>query len=314
MDIDIIVPYVDENDPDWKRDYEYYKELEVKQGIQQKTNEQAFATERTRDWDAFKFWFRGIEKNCQWVHKVFLVVQRESQIPKWLDKNHPKLRIVYHEEFIPKELLPTFSTLTIETFYYRIPDLSEYFIVSNDDFYFLNLITSNKFFKDGKVVQGALRKRPKKPSRSIWETIVNNNYTFLEKYIIKKPTMMFYHFSHLPDGRVKSFEINFMANHYDKIYEAMKISRFRHPKNLVPSLLFIESMKYTNFGILDENVYSKSKYVNLNATTDLNLVKDCEMACLNDTAMVGNDFEICKEKLIAFLEGKFPEKSSFELY
>lgn len=36
------------------------------------------------------------------------------------------------------------------------------------------------------------------------------------------------------------------------------------------------------------------------------------MVCLNDTAAVGNNFEIIKKKLIEFFEGLFPEKCSFE--
>ena len=219
--IDIIVPYVDENDKDWQKDFEYYKQEEIKQGIQEADNKQAFGEERIRDWDAFRFWFRGVEKNCPWINKVFLVVQRESQLPKWLNKNNPKLRIVYHDEFIPKELLPTFSTLVIETFYYRIPDLSEHFIVSNDDFYFINDIPSDLFFKDGVIHQGETKTRARnwKCGNKVWETIVNNNNSFLEKYVLKKHLDKIYHYSHLPDGRVKSFETDFMSKHYNEIYK-----------------------------------------------------------------------------------------------
>lgn len=316
MNIDIIVPYVDEFDEEWQKDFDFYKEQEIKAGIQKESNKQAFAEERIRDWDAFRFWFRGVEKNCPWVHKVFLVVQRESQVPKWLDRDNPKLRIVYHDEFIPKEFLPTFSTLVIETFYYRIKDLSEYFIVCNDDFYFLNDIPEDLFFKDDKIIQGQTKMRKKGwvCGNKDWEAIINNNNAFLEKYIIKKPVNEFYHYSHLPDGRVKSFETEFMKKYHDIVYDAMKVSKFRHPKNLIPSLLFIDTMKYTNFGTLSDRVYSKSHYASINFNTNYDKYKDCEMMCFNDTAEVGNDFYYCKNKLLEFLRYKLSNKSSFERY
>ena len=53
MNIDIIVPYVDENDTAWQRDFLCYKQQEIQAGIQKENNKQAFAEERIRDWDAF---------------------------------------------------------------------------------------------------------------------------------------------------------------------------------------------------------------------------------------------------------------------
>lgn len=314
MKIDIIVPYVDETDSEWQKDFNYYKELEIEKGIQKQSNTQAFAKERTRDWEAFRFWFRGVEKNCPWVNKIFLVVQRKSQIPSWLNINHPKLRIVLHEEFIPKELLPVFSTLIIETFYYRIPDLSEYFIVSNDDFYFINKIPENLFFDNNKINQGlkGYRNKDWTCGNPTWEAIIRNNNNFLEKEIIKQPTNQFYHYSHLPDGEIKSFEKDFMDKYYDKIYQSLYISRFRHPKNLIPSLLYIDTMKYLNYGKLDDRVYKYSNYVAINSNTDFEKYKNCEMICFNDTAAV-DDFSICKNNLLVFLNKMLPKKSSFEI-
>lgn len=315
MNIDIVVPYVDEFDESWQKDFNFYKEQEIKAGIQKDTNRQAFAKERTRDWDAFRFFFRGVEKNCPWVHKVFLVVQRESQIPEWLDRDNPKLRIVYHDEFIPKEFLPTFSTLVIETFYHRIEDLSEYFIVCNDDFYFLNPIPENLFFDKDGIVQGKTppRKKGWTCGNRDWEAIINNNNDFLEEYIIKQPVNSFFHYSHLPDGRVKSFEIEFIEKYHDQIYDAMLVSKFRHPKNLIPSLLYIDAMKYTNYGKLTPFLYQKSKYASININTNFKDYSDYQMVCFNDTAEVGDNFYACKENLLAFLRYKLHDKSSFEI-
>ena len=310
--IDIIVPWVDENDSEWRKLYNKWKDIEIAQGIQKSDNLQAFGKERIRDWNVFQYWFRGVEKNCPWVNKVFLVIQSESQIPTWLNRDNPKLRIVYHDEFIPKELLPTFSTLVIETFYYRIPDLSNHFIVCNDDFYFLNPIPKDLFFKDGKCHYGCTGTRSSSWSNGnkVWSAIVNNNSRFLGKNIVK--TNNFIHYSHLPDGRVKEFEANFMAKYFGEIYSAMNVSKFRHPKNLIPSLLFIDSMKYKKYSVKDDRVYKNSCYKTLGSYMDWNTIKKKQMVCLNDTVTANSNFEKIKASLINFFEGLFPEKSSFE--
>ena len=312
--IDIIVPWVDENDKEWREDFEYYRQLEIDQGIQNANNIQAFGKERIRDWGAFKYWFRGVEKNCPWVNKVFLVVQRDTQVPEWLDRTNPKLRIVYHHEFIPKHLLPTFNTLVIETYYYRIPDLSNHFIVCNDDFYFLKPIPQDLFFKDGICQYGetGTRSRIWGNGNNVWSGIVNNNTRFIEQYIIKGVRLKYIHYSHLPDGRVKEYDMNFMSKYYAEIDAAMSISKFRHPKNLIPSLLFIDSMKYQGYSKLNKEVYQNSCYKELTGGIDYNSLENKQMVCFNDTAASNSNYDYIKTKLLAFLEKKFPEKSSFE--
>ena len=312
--IDIIVPWVDPNDENWRKDYEYWRNAEIQAGIQSASNIQAFGTERTRDWNAFNYWFRGVEKNCPWVNKVFLVVQRESQIPKWLNLDNPKLRIVLHKEFIPAELLPVFSTLIIETFYYRIKDLSNHFIVCNDDFYFLHPIEKEWFFKNNRLQYGSTGVRPRNwcNGSNTWSKIVNNNTIFIEHNILHSIKGNYIHYSHLPDGRDKEYEIKFMNKYYADIYGAISVSKFRHPNNLIPSLLFIDSMKYENYSEKNIRTYAKSGYAELSRYTPWNNLKNMEMLCLNDTAASNNGFEQTQKQLIKFLNELLPEKCSFE--
>lgn len=311
--IDIIVPWVDCNDVNWITDYNKYRKQEIKEGKQRADNLQAFGVERTRDWGAFKYWFRGVEKNCPWVRKVFLVVQRESQIPEWLNKENPKLRIVFHDEFIPNELLPTFSTLVIETFYFRIADLSNHFIVCNDDFYFLNPIKKEYFFDNDNVYYGGTGYRNYNwgNGNSVWGCIVKNNNDFIKQHITG-PIINFIHYSHLPDARVKAYEIDFISKYYDEILQAMSVSRFRHEKNLIPSLLYIDGMKYQKFSKFNAETYSKSCYAELSCYTNWNGLKNKEMVCLNDTANSNYKTEEVQTKMIHFLEELLPNKCSFE--
>ncbi|MBO7698591.1 MAG: Stealth CR1 domain-containing protein, partial [Erysipelotrichaceae bacterium] len=137
--IDIILPWVDGNDPKWQKIKERYSDQE---GDNRK--------ERYRDFGLLKYWFRGIEKNMPWVRKIFLVTM--DQIPEWLNKDNPRLVCIDHKDYLPKEYLPTFNSNAIEINLHRIKDLSEEFILFNDDIFVIDETKQEDYFIDGKPV------------------------------------------------------------------------------------------------------------------------------------------------------------------
>lgn len=137
MKIDFVVTWVDSTDSIWACEKRKWK------GEESKPEDDV----RYRNWDLFRFWFRAVEKYAPWVNKVFLVTY--GHYPKWLNLNHPQLRLVKHEEFIPKEYLPTFRSDTIEFNVHRIPDLSEHFVLFNDDMFINQPITPDYYFRNG---------------------------------------------------------------------------------------------------------------------------------------------------------------------
>lgn len=100
-----------------------------------------------QDWGLLPYWFRCVETNAPWVRYIYFVTW--GHIPSWLNKNNPKLRIIRHKDFIPKEYLPTFSSHTIELNLHRIPGLSEQFVYFNDDMFLLRKESPGFFFKKG---------------------------------------------------------------------------------------------------------------------------------------------------------------------
>lgn len=308
--IDIVVTYLNENDKKWQEEYNYWKDIEIKSGIQAKTNRQAFGKERIRDWDAFKYWFRGVEKNCSWVNKVFLIVQNERHIPEWLDKNHPKLRIVYHDEFIPKELLPTFNAMTIEMYIPYINDLADNYILCDDDYYFLNPITEYRFFKNNKPVHENNRIKyvpyDTRGSDGVFWKVLNNNMEFEKKFNRGKIKYGIYH---LPEARKKGFEKKIMDQFKGEIIKHFNMSRFRHKDNLC-SYMFCDLLKLFDKAVL-EKPYENCSYCNLNSDVDFNSYWNKDIVCFNDTERL-DDFEKVKTKMLDFLVRKLPEKSSFE--
>lgn len=137
-EVDIVVPWVDGGDPNW---------LAVKSQYEHTATDASDNGEaRYRDWDIFHYWFRSIEKYAPWVNKVFLVTW--GHVPSWLNINHPKIVVVRHDEYIPREYLPTFNSHTIELNLHRINGLSEKFVYFNDDVYLTKPTTQKDFFQN----------------------------------------------------------------------------------------------------------------------------------------------------------------------
>lgn len=174
-DIDIVVMWVDGDDPEWQKEKAKYI-----------VSKDADATVyRYRDWGFLRYWFRGIDKYAPWVRKVHFVTWGHT--PEWLDTMNPKLNIVRHEDFIPKKYLPTFSANTIENNIHRIKGLSEKFILFNDDFYLIKDTSPEDFFKDG-MPMDTIALNVSCPQRSLTSrffdinntAIVNDNFNFHE--------------------------------------------------------------------------------------------------------------------------------------
>ena len=132
--IDIVIPWVDGDDPAWRAERARYT------ADSNSDNSEA----RYREWDLFRYWFRGIETYAPWVRTIHLVTW--GHLPPWLNTEHPKLHIVNHRDFIPREYLPTFSSHAIELNMHRIPGLSEHFLYFNDDVYMTRISSPDDFF------------------------------------------------------------------------------------------------------------------------------------------------------------------------
>lgn len=96
------------------------------------------------DNDELRYSLRSVEKYAPWIRRIFIVT--DGQTPAWLDTSNPRVRIVDHTEIMPSDALPCFNASVIEHYLYRIPDLSEHFLLSNDDLFFGAPLTPAFFF------------------------------------------------------------------------------------------------------------------------------------------------------------------------
>ena len=104
-EIDIVITWVDGSDPIWlaeKVRYHPMYSVEIQNG-------DANSDCRYRsNQDLLRYWFRLIEKNAPWVRKIHFITC--GQKPVWLKEDHPKISLVYHNDYLPKEYLPTFNS------------------------------------------------------------------------------------------------------------------------------------------------------------------------------------------------------------
>ena len=142
--IDFVLPWVDGNDPEWRT-----RKSEIT-GMASSDDRNI----RYRDLGLLRYWFRGVEQFAPWVRKIWFICDQEP--PRWLNRDHPKLKIVHHEDYLPEEYRPAFSSHPIELNLHRITELSEQFVYFNDDMFLLAPVREEQFFRQGLPRDAAL--------------------------------------------------------------------------------------------------------------------------------------------------------------
>ena len=179
--VDFIITWVDNNDDKWQKERNKYSMVSNK-------NNESNSVIRFRDWNILKYWFRAVEKNANWVNKIYFVTC--GHLPKWLNTDNEKLVIINHKDYIPEEFLPTFNSNVIELFFNRIPNLSEKFVYFNDDVFIVNKILPDYFFS-GELPKDTLvfNSVSVNSENTIIEHTILNNLEILSKYFSKKDVL-----------------------------------------------------------------------------------------------------------------------------
>lgn len=329
MEIDIVILWLDSNDASWQRSFNQYappsNQIETDQ-----------SEERFRDWGCLRYWFRGIEQFAPWVRKVHLVTA--NQAPKWINKYSPKLHLVNHEDFIPKEYLPTFSCNPIENNLHRIEGLAEHFIYFNDDFFLTSKVTPERFFRKGLPTDMAVvntiqsdgmmghitlndldainrhfSKRQVLRSSCRWFNLRYGMFGLRTLALLPWPRFSGFYDHHLPQGFCKStFEEVWQAE--PELLHETCTHRFRHMADVNQWLFRYWHLCKGQFAPLnvtkDAVMY---KLDNHNFAQAVNTVRSQRKAIvvLNDSNEL-SDFENKKLQLQAAFETILPNKSIFE--
>lgn len=329
--IDFVIIWVDGGDTKWQKEKNKYA------GI---PDEESNGDVRFRDWDNLKYWFRGVEKFAPWVNKIYFVTC--GHYPKWLNLNHPKLKFVKHDEYIPEEYLPTFSSHTIELNLHRIKGLSDKFVYFNDDMFLISPVQKSDFFckeKPKYVMQHDVL--TPLPDNNFFQHILINNMAVISKYFnknecIKKdffkwfnihnsfkynmknllllPLKNFSYFqdTHMPSPILKSTMNKLWEKEFD-ILDKTSRDKFRQIDGVNQYLFKNYDIASGNFEVTSGKscMYydvAIDKKELISAITN----QSKKIICMNDTKKEF-DFEKTKEDINNAFEKILPDKSEFEI-
>ena len=323
--MDFVILWVDDKDQKWREEYEKYSLLE----------EEGKRIFHFRNWENLHYWFRGVEKFAPWVDRIFLITA--GQTPSWLNTSHPKLRLIFHEEYIPKELLPTFCSNTIELFLHKIPDLSEHFVLFNDDFFIINKIKPERFFQRGKPVDicamnvydgsgvssncmcnlEVINRHFDKKDVILkdifkWFSFRNGKKLLRTFLLIWWPQFVGFYEHHLPQPFLKSIHEEVWKKESKAIIDSVR-PRFRKKTNLTQYLYRYWQLVTGNFTC--RNIYSDSVVFqldnkNLDKVVNIILKQKKNIIVINDAEDL--DFEKAKQRVNHAFGTILQEKSSFE--
>lgn len=328
--IDFIVTWVDGNDEKWLEEKKIW-ELKLK-GKSTVDN----SKQRYRDMETLKYWFRGVEKYAKWVNKIYFVTC--GHYPEWLNLNNSKIVLIKHDDFIPKEKLPTFNSNAIEEYFHLIPNLSENFVYFNDDMFIINNTNDKDFFKnnipcDCMTFAPILIQNKDLFHKKICNDleIINKYFNFSDcmkkfrkkylslkqkKYIFRTLSLMNYdsfvgfQYYHIPVSYNKSTFKKVWNKEFD-ILDHTSSFKFRNNYESVNHWLF----EYWQFAegnfIPRRSDFGKCTTLDNNKLEKILNSKKYKVVCINDSFNDFN-FEEKKNKVINIFEKKFPEKSCFE--
>jgi hypothetical protein len=136
--VDAVFTYVNGSDPVWRASFDAYLASHPQARHGHPVGADVPYFNRYRDWNELRYSMRSLHMHAPWIRHVYLVLSGPSQIPRWLDAAHARVRIVYHRDLFPRpELeLPTFNSLAIESVLHRIDGLSNHFLYLNNDVFF----------------------------------------------------------------------------------------------------------------------------------------------------------------------------------
>ncbi len=320
--IDLVYLWVDGDDKNWQTQKNIWqKKIESTTTIS--TESKTIA--RWRNNDELKYSLRSAELFAPWINHIYIITGF-NQVPKWLKPNHPKITIVSHETIFPDGALPCFNSTNIEMCLGEIPNLSEYFLLANDDMFFGQPVNPDYFFdKRGRAKVWYCKNHQNKDKETYAQIIENSANTILSIY---KKDYTNIRPAHNIDPYIKSDMITAIKYPYvyEKIQEQIMLNKFRQSNerhrwyfNLFDlcnnKAVFYrarnkKSRNHFLYNFIYANIIKKSPQYTTNATKFARMKNKPFLFCLNDTEKSSSqDVRDNANFLGAFL----PNKSSFEI-
>jgi hypothetical protein len=330
MEIDIVYTWVNSQDSAWQKKRAEFAKEETGEDLSYRAGECRF-----RDNDELKYSLRSIEKYLPFIRRVYIV--HTGAAPDWLRKDRDDLVFVSQEDILPKSCFPSYQSDVIESFLYKIPGLSEYYIYSNDDTFFCAPHTEGDLFNEegkarvgitprlaGDYVTSVCRAMELNAGRALKKRIRTSKPVVVSRYpwfpvaarCLVKGIMPFNTMTHVAQPFRKSIWPEFHKIFADEIGILCQ-SRFRSPRGFTINMMahhFALSSNKAIFELHNENDYMgrSAPVENRDAFKRGLLEKSSEIKrfCLNDEPADNNDG--WNDYVAGILNNFFPKASRWE--
>lgn len=330
--IDIVYLWVDGSDKKWQKIRNFWYDKINKKTVETANN---LNSSLYRDNGELKYSLRSLAECVPWINHIYIITGF-NQKPKWLNTKNKKITIVPHEQIMPKNAIPTFNSNSINLCIHKIPNLSEKFIIMNDDTFFNKPIKPSFFFdRYGRAI--VLYNKHKDIQHDIkkWmDTVDRYTHTIILSALKIKEifgkTYLSYKPSHGIAPYIKSSFVE-CRNHplVKKQLDKQILQKFRE-RNALQIWLFELYAKMTGKAVfkkargyksgkhwLSNFIYNtiyfrsvrKSPVFCEDAKFSRNSIKHATIFCINDSKYTTNE---TIQNNLEFLQNRFPNKSEFE--
>ena len=315
QDLEIVYTWVDDRLPGYQTSLQKYSK-----------NPHDLNPNRTRDnLDMLMYSLRSLDLYAPWAKRITLISMR-PQIPDWLNVDHPDINVIHHDQFIPKEDLPTFSSFSIISNFQRLKTVGIRFLYLEDDMLFTCPVGQSLFLNP----QGQIKVYPRLAhtpdaaaynllNTSPWNFALSHcNHLLNEKYSGGQSQKR-RHVNHIP--------IVVDRDVWQKLWDVWPVemastsaSKFRSKGNVAPEYLYLQYLVNESLGeqvsLLD--TYRLSGYIGLENNILLNELGLLCLKLLNAPILTINDNfgedpkKYVVSKIRKFLNNRYPIPGRFE--
>lgn len=269
--IDIVIPWVDGNDP-----VHSAKRHGFNTGSNEENLEDVGGSSRFTSIGEIFYCILSINIYAPFIRKIFIVTDGQDpmigeEISRIFPDGHIPMEIIDHKVIFRgyEDYLPTFNSRAIEAMIWRIPGLSERFILMNDDFIITGKVSPEDFFQGDSTVcyakmyltWWARLMRLLRPSRNGHKRISFKD-SMVNAVDIMGGSRRFMFLGHTPRALRKSFYEDFFTGREDVMIRNIR-HRFRHAEQYnSQELFYISEYRKGRCNVIDTDsrlVYLKPK-------------------------------------------------------
>ena len=294
FDIDAVYLWVDDSDAEWQKRKAEYAKTPVVPG--------ANVASRFREFGELQTSIRMLAKNAPFIRKVFIVTDNQQPDLSSLQDLPFDVEVVFHESFIDKKFLPTFSSRALTANLHRIPGLAERFLYINDDTFVAAPATPETWFTpNGVRLRYSSTQLPARDKLVKNEVIYNARWRTVDLAATKG-------WANIP-GQIEHGAHPFMKSilaelwqQFPKELAEVSADRFRTPTGLLPEWLHnLAAMATGRAELVKGSTY---KYIAINDVTSVGGMVQALLRrgriltlCLNDVAELNDRKRVEGERL-----------------